>query len=84
LADTPEYLNRVTVINRIKTFVYLSCRLLFDPPTTPFALTAAEKQLEELTWRLSVNREGDEWVDPNPSLDILAWEEIRQIDGGTV
>lgn len=62
-------------LNRVKTFVLLQARLLFDPPATTFHLAAAQKQLEEVTWRLSVKREGSDWVDPD-SADILV------VDGG--
>jgi hypothetical protein len=51
-------------LNRIKTFVFLNTRLVFDPPTTPFLLSATKEQLQEVTWRLSVKRESEDWVDP--------------------
>lgn len=35
-----------------KVFVYLQIRVAFDPPTSAFVLTAIERQLDELTWRL--------------------------------
>jgi hypothetical protein len=53
-------------LNRVKTFVLLHTRLLFDPPATTFHLESAKNQLEEVTWRLSVRREGTDWVDPDP------------------
>lgn len=53
-------------LSRVKTFVLLHARLLFDPPATTFHLNAAQEQLQEVTWRLSVNREGVDWVDPDP------------------
>ena len=40
--------------NQIKTYVYLSVRLLFDPPTSSFVLAAMERQHKELEWRLNV------------------------------
>ena len=45
-------------LNSVKTYVYLRVRLLFDPPQTSFAISAMEKQIQELEWRLNVNREG--------------------------
>jgi hypothetical protein len=57
-------------LNRVRTFVFLHCRLLFDPPATTFHLAAAQEQLNEVTWRISVNREGEEWVDPNPPIPV--------------
>lgn len=38
----------------VKTYVYLRVRLLFDPPTSSFALDAVQKQIDELLWRLNV------------------------------
>jgi hypothetical protein len=55
-------------LSRVRTFVFLHCRLLFDPPATTFHLNAAQEQLNEVTWRISVNREGEEWVDPDPPI----------------
>jgi len=52
--------------SRIKTFVFLHTRLLFDPPSAGYLLDAANKQLEEALVRLSINRENKDWVDPNP------------------
>lgn len=51
--------------NAVKTYVYLRVRLLFDPPSTSYHITAIEKQIEKLEWRLNVRREGELWVDPN-------------------
>lgn len=45
--------NKMT-INDVKTYVYLRVRLLFDPPSTSFALKAVEDQITELLWRLNV------------------------------
>lgn len=38
----------------VKTYIYLKVKLLFDPPTSSFGLSAIEKQLDELIWRLNV------------------------------
>lgn len=52
--------------NSVKTYMYLSVRLLFDPPATSYLIEATAKQKLELEWRLNVVREGDEWVNPYP------------------
>lgn len=51
---------------KVKTCVWLRARLLFDPPTSAFLLEAVKAQLQEHEWRLSVEREGKDWFDPNP------------------
>lgn len=45
--------------NLIQTYVYLSVRLVFDPPPTSFAIAAAERQLQEMAWRINMVHEGD-------------------------
>lgn len=63
--------------NSVKTYVYLSVRLLFDPPQTSFHIQAMRDQQKELEWRLNVVRETTEWVDPDPTL-----LEDAVLDGG--
>lgn len=55
-------------LNSVKTYVYLRVRLLFDPPATSFAITAMEKQIQELEWRLNAYREVTAWTDPIPEI----------------
>lgn len=45
-------------LNAIKTYVYLKTRVVFDPPSTSFTLSAMQEQIKELEWRLNVYREG--------------------------
>ena len=54
------------VLSWVKTFIYLKVRLAFDPPQTSYLITAMEKQIEQIEWRLNVNREHTQWVDPDP------------------
>lgn len=44
------------VVTVVKTFMYLKVRLLFDPPATSFHIKAMEDQLNELAFRIQVNR----------------------------
>lgn len=39
----------------VKSYIYLRVRLLFDPPTTSFAIDSMKKQAEEFEWRFSVH-----------------------------
>jgi hypothetical protein len=34
-------------------------------------MTAMQKQIEELEWRLNVQREDTQWVDPTPPVVLL-------------
>jgi len=63
-ATWSSYISNDLQLNSVKTYIYLRVRLLFDPPTMSYVLTAFHDQLHELEWRLSVHREDDEWTDP--------------------
>lgn len=54
-----------SILSAAKTNVYLRVRSVFDPPTLSHVLTAMQQQLTESDMRLSMMREGTEWVDPN-------------------
>jgi hypothetical protein len=57
--------------NSVRSYVFLKVRQLFDPPTTSYLISAQERQIEELEWRMNVYREETEWVDPDPApIDI--------------
>lgn len=43
----------------VRSYVYLRCRLLFDPPSNSFVQTAIEKQISELEWRIQVLAESE-------------------------
>lgn len=47
----------VEQLNRVKTYVYLYVKRLFDPPGTAYLSTAMDNQMNELIWRISVTRE---------------------------
>lgn len=55
-------------LNQIKSYVSLRVRLLFDPPQTSFLIESMQKQVQEMEWRLNVQREEESWTDPSVSL----------------
>lgn len=61
----------ISIVSACKTYVYLRTRLLFDPPTTSFALASMKEQLQEYEFRLSVLREDVSWIDPSPSEEVI-------------
>jgi len=65
--------------NSVKSYVFLKVRQLFDPPATSYLISAVEKQLQELEWRLNAHREDLDWVDPDPNVI-----EVEDLHGGTV
>jgi len=56
-------------LNNIKTYVYLRVRMLFDPPTIGYLVTAMQDQIKELEWRINVQRESVAWTDPDELVD---------------
>lgn len=52
--------------NSVKSYVCLRVRMLFDPPSTSYLITAMENQIRELEWRLNTHREETDWTDPDP------------------
>lgn len=69
-ASWEDYIGDDVELNSVKTYIFLRVKLLFDPPPTSYAITAMEKQIEQLEWRLNVHREETEWVDPDPPVII--------------
>lgn len=63
-AEWDAFLENDLRLNAVKTYVYLRVRMLFDPPQTSFHIAAMEKQIQELEWRLNVQREEESWVEP--------------------
>ena len=48
-------------LSAVKDYIYLKLRILFDPPSSSYVLSALESQMKELEWRLNVQAErGDE------------------------
>lgn len=58
-AEWEDFTEEGPQINAVKTYVFLKVRMLFDPPTTSFAIEAMNKQIEEHEWRLNINRENN-------------------------
>lgn len=79
-----DFIGEDSVLHSVKTYVFLKVRMLFDPPQTSYLITAMDRQIAELEWRLNTHREASMWVDPNdPELDDDGTV-LEVIDGGTV
>lgn len=68
-------------LNAVKSYVFLRVRMLFDPPQTSFTIDAMKTQIQELEWRLNVERESTGWVDPFPPPTT---DEDVILDGGNI
>lgn len=62
------------LLNSVKSYIFISVKMVFDPPTNSFAVDALQKQKVELEWRLNVAVEPAVTSIPG-SIDVL--------DGGT-
>ncbi len=55
-----DFITREADVNKflfIKQYVYLSVRMIFDPPASSFVMNAYKEKLDELTWRINVMEE---------------------------
>lgn len=75
-----DFLGADLRLNNIKSYVYLRVRMLFDPPTTSYMITALDEQRKELEVRILMQRESTAWVDPDP--DPIPIDDGDIIDGG--
>jgi hypothetical protein len=60
--DTATWANLfdgVSNIEAVKSYIFVKCRLEFDPPGTSFLMDAYNRQLTELAWRLMVEVDPD-------------------------
>lgn len=58
-ADTAwsDFSDDKTLIETVKTFVYLRVRMIFDPPASSVVADAINSRINELEWRLNVQAE---------------------------
>ena len=52
-----DFIGDTKLLEAVKTFIYMSVRLMFDPPTSSFVVAAMERQVKELEWRLNEEAE---------------------------
>lgn len=68
-----DFIDPIENLNAVKTYVYLRVRLLFDPPSTAYLVTATQEQIKELEWRLNVQADPGNWpvVEPLPEEEVV-------------
>ena len=49
-----DFINDKTVLNAVKTFIYLSVKLDVDPPASNAVMECYKRKLDELTSRLNI------------------------------
>ena len=48
------------LLNGAQKYIYIKTRLVFDPPNSGYATSALQKELDELTWRIRIQVDGEE------------------------
>ena len=52
-----DFIGDTIRLDAVKSYIYLKVGLMFDPPTSSAVLSAKERQISELEWRLNVAAE---------------------------
>lgn len=47
-----DFLPSDTMLEGVKAYLYLSVKMVFDPPTSSFVMEAMKSQKEEMEWRI--------------------------------
>lgn len=83
-ANWADFINTDKELNSVKSYIFLRVRLLFDPPSTSYLITAYQDQIKELEWRLNIKREGSDWVAPPKDVAIIddPYGDPTSLDGG--
>lgn len=55
---TEVFAEEMDLVDLCRQYVYLKCRVIFDPPSNSFVLDAIKQQISELEWRINVQAEG--------------------------
>jgi len=54
IAEWDDFLTEISTYQAVKSYIYLSVRLVFDPPGTSFLIDSLARTKQELEWRLAV------------------------------
>lgn len=49
-----DYINDMSKLEMVKTYIYLKVKLIFDPPQSSRVIESIENQIKELEWRANV------------------------------
>jgi hypothetical protein len=66
-------------VNMVQSYMFLQVQLIFDPPSTSFAIESKQKLIDQLVWRmqsLELAFNPDAWMSPAPDAveEPLVWE----------
>ena len=57
-----EFIGTSTNIENVKTYVFMSVKLAFDPPSTGPAMNSLKELLKETEWRLNVECDKEPYI----------------------
>jgi len=70
-SEWEDFVGEDAQMNLVRSYVYMKTRVIFDPPTSSFFLTAIQDQIKEAEWRLNLFTEVDKHVSrPEPDVSI--------------
>lgn len=72
-ATWEDFIGNDPNLNHVVTYIYISTKLLFDPPTNGFLVTSLKENQLELLWRLEVTA--------NPAVPVPVADDAV-LDGG--
>ena len=49
-----DYIDDMSKLEMVKTYIYLKVKLIFDPPQSSRVIESIENQIKELEWRANV------------------------------
>lgn len=92
-----DFLNSDLTLSPIKSYMYLRVRMLWDPPTVGYVITAWKEQIEQLEVRINLAREdallglgADSFTTPTPIRQVdleltsgLPYSRVVRVTGGT-
>lgn len=65
-ASWTDFVSEDALIKNLRTYICLSVKLLFDPPTTSFVLNMFKEQIDEQAWRLNLMEQTAPPAEPVP------------------
>ena len=52
-----DFIEDSTLLNSVKTYIYLKVKLLFDPPLSSSTVESFNKMIDEIEWRMKLMNE---------------------------
>lgn len=52
-----QYVSDLMYLGMLKSYIFMSVKLAFDPPSTSFGIDAFKEQKQELAWRINIEAE---------------------------